>query len=132
MIKRDPLNFLSDLSNRSEKIIKIYHLGQPIYIINSPEGVEHVLVKANKHFSKGHFYNKVKPLFGKGLPVLEGEEWKRHKKLMQPSFHKQQLEHISELAIGCSEQLVEKWKTEAPLDIDVDADMARLTLDVVA
>jgi len=131
-IKKDPLNFLSALVNRSDKVLKMQHVGQTVFLVNSPIGIEYVLEKANKKFRKGNFYNKVKPVFGKGLPVLEKEDWKRHRQLMQPSFRKQELERIAYLSVELANDLIAKWTSSSNKTVNVDADMAKLTLDVVA
>lgn len=130
-IKKDPLNFLSALVNVSSDIIEMEHAGQKVYLINNPDIVEHVLVKNHKNFTKGHFYNKLKPLFRDGLPVLEGERWKKHRQLMAGSFRKDQIRNISDLSIKLSNRLIEQWQNEND-PIDIDSAMARLALDIIA
>jgi cytochrome P450 len=132
-IKRDPLNFLSKLANQSAPLIKFEHMGLPVYLVNSPEGAEFVLQTGHKFFQKGQFYNKVKPMFGKGLPVLEGEDWRRHRQLMQPSFRVAELKRIADLSIALAQAVSEKWLGKKDsVEIDVDNEMAKLTVYVVA
>lgn len=130
-IKRDPLNFLSKLVNNSKDVIELEHAGQKIFLINNPELVEHVLVKNHKNYTKGHFYNKLQPMFRKGLPLLEGEEWKKHRQLMNKSFRKDQIDNISRLSITLTHDLMEEWADNA-MPVDVDTAMSRLTLDIVS
>lgn len=132
-IKKDPLNFLSRLSNNSAALIKFEHMGCPVYLVNSPEGAEFVLQSGHKHFQKGQFYNKVKPMFGKGLPVLEGDEWKRHRQLMQPSFRVAELRRISDLSVELANKALDDWFCNADVvEKDIDNEMAKLTLYVVS
>jgi len=132
-IRRDPLNFLSRLTNQSAPLIKFEHMGRPVYLINSAEGAEFVLQTGHKYFHKGHFYDKVKPMFGKGLPVLEGEEWKRHRQLMQPSFRVAELRRIADLSIEMADSTLKKWFHDRDaIEVNVDNEMAKLTLYVVA
>lgn len=132
-IKRDPLNFLSRLTNQSAPLIKFEHMGCPVYLVNSAEGAEFVLQTGHKYFHKGQFYNKVKPMFGRGLPVLEGDEWKRHRQLMQPSFRLTELRKIADLSIELAGSILERWFKESDTaEVDIDNEMAKLTLYVVA
>lgn len=130
-IKKDPLNFLSSLVNNAKDVIELEHAGQTIFLVNNPELVEHVLVKNHKNYTKGHFYNKLQPMFRKGLPLLEGDEWKRHRQLMNKSFRKDQIDNISRLSIALTSELVAEWHNNT-MPVDVDTAMSRLTLDIVS
>jgi len=130
-IKKDPLNFLSALVNSSSDIIEMEHLGQKVFLVNSPELVEHILVKNHKNFIKGHFYNKLKPMFRAGLPVLDGKDWKKHRQLMAKSFRKDQINNISNLSIILTDKLVKEWLPQSG-PLNVDTAMAKLALDIVA
>lgn len=132
-IRKDPLNYLSKLTNQPTPLIRFEHVGQSIYVANSPEVVEYVLQSGHKNFTKGAFYKKLQPMFGKGLPVLEGESWKRHRQLMQPAFRTNALKEIVSRSItGASEYIQQCHASSSSQPIDIEQGITHLTLSIVS
>lgn len=56
---------------------------------------EYVLQKNQKNYTKSKIQTKdLVKYIGKGLLTAEGKHWKKQRKLIQPAFHKKQLEHL--------------------------------------
>ncbi len=59
------------------------------------EFAEYVLVKNQKNYTKSKIQTKdLVKYVGRGLLTSEGEHWKKQRKLIQPAFHKSQLQNL--------------------------------------
>ena len=74
----------------------------------------------------------LKTRIGDGLVTLEGPDWMRHRRIIQPSFHTGILKDSLGSAIPLLvNRLVQSWKSAPGVEIDVSSHLSALTLDVV-
>jgi cytochrome P450 len=75
---------------------------------------EYVLQKNQKNYTKSEIQTKeLAKYVGKGLLTAEGDHWRKQRKLIQPSFHKKQLQtllHTMKNAIDTEYQRIETHK----------------------
>lgn len=66
-----------------------------VYFCRDAGFLEHVLVKNQKNYKKSKIQTEdLVKYVGTGLLTAEGELWKRQRKLIQPGFHKKQLQYL--------------------------------------
>uniref|UniRef100_A0A0D9X1X1 Cytochrome P450 n=1 Tax=Leersia perrieri TaxID=77586 RepID=A0A0D9X1X1_9ORYZ len=83
---------------------------------------------ANKTFAR---------LLGKGLVLTDGEEWKRHRKVVHPAFNMDKLKLMTNTMTDCAMSMVSDWESElkkggVAAEIEVSRRFEELTADVIS
>lgn len=89
-LMRDPLGFISSLREDGD-VVRVELGRQPMVFVNSAELVHDIYVKQARAFDKGRLFDRMAPLVGGGLASADGETHLRHRRLIQPAFHRQRL-----------------------------------------
>ena len=124
------LDFLDECFGLHGDVFKIRLGPKPVLVLNHPDLVEDVLVTKNRSFRKHFTLRKTKLTLGNGLLTSEGDFWRRQRKLAQPAFGREQIAGHSAMMVSYTERMLEGW--QGGQHRDVQADMMRLTLEIVA
>jgi cytochrome P450 len=128
--RADPLLFLERMARTHGDVVQ-YRLGpQRTYLLSNPDHIRDVLVTHQGNFTKSRVLQRLKPLLGEGLLTSEGDFHLRQRRLAQPAFHRERLVGYSKTMTEFALETRERW--EAGDTIDIDAEMMRLTLAIVA
>jgi cytochrome P450 len=101
-----------------------------VVFANHPELVEEVLVNQNRRFIKHYRLRQTGRTLGKGLLTSEGDFWRGQRKLVQPAFHRERINQYAQFMVEYTERMLESWRDGQVRD--AQADMMRLTLEIVA
>src|ERR671932_1646034 len=125
-------------------LMKLSRQYGPIFRLHMPQGSNIVLsgfdlvdeVCDEKHFDKflGPGLRMARTVGGDGLFTSWTQEpnWHKAHNILLPTFSVQAIKSYIPMMADIAEQLVEKWERLNPEDeIDVPADMTRLTLDTI-
>jgi cytochrome P450 len=113
-----------------------FRLGpKTFYLFSHPDLAEEILVKQSDRFVK--VYNPEKPhglalVLGNGLVTSSGEVWKRHRRIIQPIFHRSRMAAMADRMAQVGEQRVAAWKGREGNTIDIAAEMMQLALEVIS
>jgi cytochrome P450 len=107
---RHPLLFLTRCSREYGDVVRLLFPGAPVYLLNGPDRVEHVLVKDNRNFIKSVYFGQELGFLGRGLLTSEGEFWRRQRRLPQPTFHRQDINAYDEGMFSYAERMLEGWQ----------------------
>ncbi len=126
----DQLGSLTRWAREHGDIVSARFGPKRIIFINHPGLVEEVLVHQNRKFIKHYRLRQAKLTLGEGLLTSEGEFWRAQRKLMQPAFHRERIAALGDLMVDFAGRLIASWEDGETRDLQ--ADMMRLTLQVVA
>jgi cytochrome P450 len=110
-------------------VTRLLSPGENIYFVSDPELVKEVLVTNSAKFHKGGGVERLRPILGKGLLTSEGQVHHRQRQIIQPVFHHKSLKSYAEIMTRHASRLTGNWSDR--LEIDLTAQMARLTLMIV-
>lgn len=133
--RQRPLESLSSWWRQHGDAIR-FRLGpKTFYLFSHPDLAEEVLVKQSDRFVK--VYDPRKPhglalVLGNGLVTSSGEVWKRHRRIIQPIFHRSRIAVMADRMAHVGEQRLASWKDQAGSTIDIAAEMMQLALEVIS
>jgi cytochrome P450 len=109
--------------------------GERIKVVVHPDDVEAMLLHRRHKYLKGASYDQFRRFVGMGLVTSEGELWRRERRTIQPSFHRDTIRDLATGMVIRTEQMLERWaqqhvRSSAPFD--VHAELMRLTLEIIA
>jgi cytochrome P450 / NADPH-cytochrome P450 reductase len=135
-----------DTHSPIEQMVRLVQEYGPIYKLTTPGGVRLLVsgpdlveeicddTRFDKAVSSG-LRNLRGGLLGAGLFTADTEDplWHRAHNILMPPFSQQAMRDYVPKMVDIAEQLMEKWSRLNPgEDVDVPADMTRLTLDTIA
>jgi cytochrome P450 len=109
-------------------------LGRPTILILDKEVVKDILSapygKEPLRFAKN--MNFLKNILGEGLVTAEGEDWMRHRQIIQPAFFTHVLkESLAATVPSLTQEFVNCWKQSQGREIDVVSHLSSLSLDII-
>jgi cytochrome P450 len=125
---RDPLDLLTRYA-RDYGDVTFFKLGSDrCYFINHPNYIKDVLVTQQRNFTKSRGLERAKKLLGEGLLTAEGQTHLRHRRLLQPAFHRDRIAAYAQVMIDYAARLNGRW-TDGET-VDISKEMMRVTLSI--
>ncbi|MFE9513293.1 cytochrome P450 [Streptomyces sp. NPDC006643] len=116
---KDRLAFLQRLRTHGP-VVRVSVGPKTLTVVNSPDLMHKMLTVQADEFTKGLLFEKLK-LFGKdALPVAEGKPHLRRRRMMQPAFHRQQIEGYVNTMRESVEPYVAGWDGGTVLDVKTE------------
>jgi cytochrome P450 len=101
-----------------------------LYFFNHPEHAKHVLSDNNENYHKGIGLIHAKRVLGDGLLTSEGDLWRRHRRIIQPSFQRDRIARFADVVVDQANQLIAGWRGLGE-PVNVVREMTDLTLGVL-
>ena len=120
--------------NFSADIIAQRILWRRMFILNEPGAIRYVLLDNAANYIKSEVGRRLlEPGLGRGLLTSEGETWRRHRRIMAPSFDPRSVTGYAPIMTEVTLGLLEKWDA-LPQDSEIDAAaaMMHLTLHIIS
>jgi cytochrome P450 len=121
--------FFTDAARRYPGLAHLKVAGEHLYLVNRPDLVWALLVTNGRSTMKGRALQRAKELLGDGLLTSEGQLWRRQRRLVQPAFHRDRIRSYAQQMVQTTLEHEASWHDGD--EIDVAADMSRLTLRIV-
>jgi cytochrome P450 len=121
----------------------VQHFEQPIVagglpighvlLVHEPGAIRHVLLENAANYRKDQLQRRVLSAgLNDGLLSAEGEQWRLQRRVLAPMFAARTVMDFAPAMLGAAGALIDRWAALGDrATIDVSAEMARVTLDVV-
>lgn len=129
--RRDRLASLRMLARATEPVMRLHIplTGIRVFVANSPDVVQEVLVEKVKHFHKSDMLRySLYDLAGEGLFTSNGDLWRRQRRLMAPLFTPKALEGYAADMVACTVRTIDGWRDGESLSLARET--TRLTMGV--
>lgn len=108
--------------------------GRQFVMILDADGIKKVLTSSSRDkfpsYPKGFKY--LGRVLGEGLVTLEGANWHKHRRIIQPAFSINFVKTALDTTVpNLVSELISCWSANSDSDIDISSHMAALTLDII-
>jgi len=112
----NPLKTLENAFNNYGDLIRLRLGPQDLYVIANPEYMRDILYDNPDSYSKGGLNAVLTLLAGNGLVMLEGDAWRRQRRLLQPTMHRQRLTVMTKVMTDLIGEMCDRWEAAALAD----------------
>ena len=113
-------------------IVRFFDAGRgACFFVNDSALIRQILVRRHTRYAKGRDFERVKMLLGNGIIVSDGATWRRHRRMLQPSFSKTRINRLVQTIHRHVLQLRETWQAQLGQRIDMTAACNQYALDVI-
>jgi cytochrome P450 len=129
-----PLETLREVFDEHGDFVRVRFFGnQYFYLLSHPDAIRHVFATNARNYTKAPHpaFTLLSHVMGQGLVTSDGELWGRQRRLIQPAFTPQRVAQYGELMTTATLAMLDRWHARGGALLNVDAEMMRLTLDIV-
>lgn len=107
--------------------------GLDLHVVNQPELVHRVLVDDVKEFPKNELLGRLlEPLLGESIFTTNGDQWKKQREMLTPSFEMTRINHVFGLMNDAVKEMQERLNSDnRERFIDIDPEMTYVTADII-
>ncbi|CAL4931212.1 unnamed protein product [Urochloa decumbens] len=120
----------------------LYWIGPiPALFSTDLELIKEVLTDRTGLFAKDFMIPILKVLLGNGLILANGDDWKRHRKVVLPAFSHERIKSMSAVTAEATEQMAQRWRDQIlqsggegahqAAEIQVDRAFSELTAEII-
>lgn len=131
-VRKDRLAFVTSALRVGE--VARFRMGRRwLHLVNDQTLARHVLVDRADNYRKGIGLEEARPILGDGLLTSEGATWRRQRDSIEPVMRSTRMDDYVPVMEGAAAEMLERWSATSRSGgtIDVDAEMRRLTLDIL-
>jgi cytochrome P450 len=129
--QRDTLGFLAETAQKYGDISYFRMAAFHFYLLNNPDYVyETVVAQGNKIEKWKRQTDTWANSVGASTLTLEGDTWKQHRRILNPSFHSQTIKRYYDIVVRHTERLLDRWQDGMPVEMMYE--MMRTTMGIIA
>jgi cytochrome P450 len=122
----DPLGNLERMHAAWGDVVTFRIARDRVVLLSHPDDIEAVLVGGKDAVAKDRVTRSLSSVMGEGLLTAEGEGWKRHRKLLAPSFSPRAVAGYGDVMVSSTVA-----RLPPPGTLDIHHAMGELALDIV-
>lgn len=120
LLRADLLGIQRRLAAENGGFARYQVLRRMFTLVASAEASRHMLVTEPRNYPRGRQYDNLALLIGRGLITVDGTDWRRQRKLVQPVFDKAMLTRVAEITAAFTTELVDRWEQARQRNEQVD------------
>lgn len=130
----NPVGMLRDMRERYGDVVRIPVGATPYFILSGIEGARHVLVDNARNYTKGPVYHLLASFLGEGLVTADGDQWRRHRRMVQPALQRDRMPLFVSVMAQEAESLALRLAKQAErgATVDVCPEMLDVALRIIA
>jgi cytochrome P450 len=131
--RRDPLGFFLEAARTYGDVVGLPLGVRRLYLLSHPDHIRYVLQEDDGRFHKGPAAERIRPLFGTSLTIVDGEAWHRRRHLIRPSFTPHRLAAAVPIVVESTDVMLHRWRqlAEERRPFDVFGEMTELTRTII-
>jgi cytochrome P450 len=133
--KRNPLRCMIAWQRNYGDLVHFKLGSRDFYLISHPDLAEQALVQQQDAFVKLYDASQPKGLaliLGQGLITSTGNLWSKQRRLIQPVFHRSNVQTMLPAMTEACQQMLTRWnELSNPATVNISDEMMRLTIEVI-
>ena len=131
-VLQNPLLAISTLTKKHGGIVQLRILHKKFIIVENPDYFKYILHDKNMNFYKYDLSGLLTKFLGDGLVTSNGQIWLKQRRIIQPAFHKQQLESVVVIIHNELDKLISTLKKEnTGKSIDICSHFMELNMRII-
>jgi cytochrome P450 len=132
-LREDPLAAVGRVLQEHGDAVGIKGGPVEVVVLARPEHARHVLIRNARNYGKGPQIAKLRRIAGNGVFFVDGEAWRRQRKMVAPAFQRARVEALVPHLVAGADDLVLRWTRQhgAGGAFDAGPDLSRVALDIV-
>ncbi|GHF48096.1 cytochrome P450 [Deinococcus metalli] len=133
-LRADPIGYMRHLRAAYGDVLTMKVGPRDVLMLSDPASAREVLASKAASFRKGRGIQKMRDFLGTGLLTAEGQEWRAHRRLMQPAFHRAALGGMAADIVEATRPTVARLNAAASAGeaVELGSEMMRVTLRAIA
>ncbi|MGW4248956.1 cytochrome P450, partial [Nocardia sp. NPDC004722] len=108
-LSRDPVQFMMELASVG-KIARVDIGTRVVYVITDFHLLHQVLVEKADTYERGLLFERIRLIFEESLIVADGQQHKDIRRLLQPAFHRTELDGYAPIVERNADALADSWQ----------------------
>ena len=105
--------------------------GMPLFIMD-PDLIKAVLLDEAEDFPQGALFSRImKPVWGEGLLLSQGDAWKSQRRAAAIAFRAGSMAALTPFFVQATERALQRWQARGFGQMDLLEEMKRLTFDII-
>lgn len=129
--QRDPFNYLRNCAEQYGDVFSVPLPGMDVVCVNHPDHVGQIMTDTTGGFSMvGPFESLARTLIGASIPYMEGEPFRRRRRLITPMFRNSSLSDLSPAIVDEFTHRIDAWSgwADEGRAVDLQHEIAWLTM----